>query len=142
MLPVVGGRRGRRGLIRDKVEKAVLEQEQRAVVATAESLRGFDYLVQNRLEPGRASDRPQDPADRPLLLTRVLELTRDVRIRGCGAAHWKSLVRSHGCAERARRQGDPRDPQPAEGGNEATPETRDLMIEVAPIGSRILKSHR
>jgi hypothetical protein len=52
MLPVVGGRRSQRGLIRDKVEKAVLEQKQRAVVGTAKSLRGFDYLVQNRLKPG------------------------------------------------------------------------------------------
>jgi hypothetical protein len=42
MLPVVGGSRSRRGLIRDKVEKAVLEQKQRAVLRTAESLRGFD----------------------------------------------------------------------------------------------------
>ena len=49
VLPVVGGRRNRRGLIRNKVEKTVLEQKQRAMVGTAESLRGFDYFVQNRL---------------------------------------------------------------------------------------------
>jgi len=29
-----------------------------------------------------------------------------------------------------------------QGGNEATAETRDLMIEIAPIGSAILESHR
>ena len=61
VLPVVGGRRSRRGLIRNKVEKAVLEQKQRAVVRTAKSLRGFDYLVQNRLKPGRASDPRRTP---------------------------------------------------------------------------------
>ena len=94
MLPVIGGRRNRRGLIRDKVKQAVLEQKQRAVVGTAESLHGLDYLVENRLKPGRASDRPQDPADRPLLLARVLELTRKVRVRGPDAAHRQRLVRS------------------------------------------------
>jgi hypothetical protein len=103
MLPVVGGSRDRRGLIRDKVEKAVLEQKQRAVLRTAESLRGFDYLVKNWLEPGRASDRTQDPADRPLLLARVLELTCKVRVRGRDAAHGQSLDRSRRCAKRSAR---------------------------------------
>lgn len=28
------------------------------------------------------------------------------------------------------------------GGNEVTPDTRDLQIEVAPVGSKILESHR
>ena len=99
MLPVVGGRRSRRGLIRDKVEKAVLEQKQGAVVGTAKSLGGFDYLVQNRLKPGRASDRPQDAADRPLLLACVLELTRKVRVRVRDATHRQSLVRPRECAD-------------------------------------------
>lgn len=29
-----------------------------------------------------------------------------------------------------------------QGGNEATEATRDLMIEIAPVGSEILESHR
>jgi hypothetical protein len=98
MLPVVGSSRSRRRLIRNEVEKAVLEQEQRAVVGPAKSLRSFDDLVQNRLKPGRASDRPQDTADRLLLLARVFELPRKVRVRGRDAAHRQSLVR---CSERA-----------------------------------------
>ena len=51
----------------DGVEQPVARQPQPAVVAVTEAHRGFDDLVENRLQPATARDRAQHVADCALL---------------------------------------------------------------------------
>jgi hypothetical protein len=75
------------------VQETVPEEPKRPVVSLAQSPARFGYLLENRLQPGRASDRAENAADRALLLPHVLEFSGEVRGISRDASHSFSLKR-------------------------------------------------
>jgi hypothetical protein len=92
MLEVVLRARGL-ALVRPQVQETVLQQPKRPVVGLAQSPARLGHLLENRLQPGRASDSAENAADRALLLPHVLEFTGEVRAVPDDASHSFSLGR-------------------------------------------------
>jgi hypothetical protein len=95
MLPVVLGLLGL-ALVASTMEQPVFEQPECALVSGAKPPGGLGNLVENGLEPHGACDRAKDTADRMLLLTHVLEPTREIRVIAGLSGHTWSLSRSTG----------------------------------------------
>ena len=74
------------------VEEPVFEQIQRPFLGLAQSRARVDHLVENWLKPRRARDGTKDPAQCPLLLENVLELTGYLGVVGRHAGHASSLA--------------------------------------------------
>ena len=93
MLPVVLGPL-RFAVMCSRLEESVLvEEPERPVIGPAESLRGFDNLLQNRLKAGIVGDCAKDAADRALLLMELLEPTGKFSVVTGNACHARSLSR-------------------------------------------------
>jgi hypothetical protein len=75
------------------VQETVPKEPERPVVSLAQSPARLGHLLENRLQPGRASDSAENAADRALLLPHVLEFTGEVWGIPRDASHWFSLKR-------------------------------------------------
>jgi hypothetical protein len=73
------------------MQETALEEPEGPVVGMAKSPARLGYLLENRLQPGRASDNAENAADRALLFPHVLEFMGEVRVAPDGASHSFSL---------------------------------------------------
>src|ERR671911_2140053 len=60
------------------MQQPVVEEPQRCVLRVAKPAAGFDNLVEHRLQAGETGDGAKNAADRPPLLPKGLDLSRQV----------------------------------------------------------------